>query len=163
MSRRHVSGTLAAALLCAAIVHCRAPRASAEGAAGQAPGDPLSPVGTWKTIDDKTNEPKSLLKIWEKDGVLYGQIVKLFDPSEENPKCDKCDGALRDQPVIGMTIMRGLRRDGDEWNGGTIIDPESGNTYRCLVQVLDGGGRLKVRGYVGFSLLGRTQYWYRVK
>jgi len=128
-----------------------------------AEGRPASPVGLWKTIDDATGKAKSLIKIWEKDGAVYGTIVKLIDPSEPDPVCDKCEGKLRDKPIIGMTIMRGLRPDGDEWGGGTILDPENGKTYKVLIQVVDGGKRLKVRGYIGFSLLGRTQHWVRVK
>jgi uncharacterized protein (DUF2147 family) len=122
-----------------------------------------SPKGLWKTIDDKTGKAKSFIKIWIKDGKLYGKITKLINPSEEDPLCDKCEGALHNKPVIGMTIMKGLTQDGDEWNGGRILDPESGKTYKCLIEVQNSGKRLKVRGYIGFSLLGRTQHWYRVK
>lgn len=125
--------------------------------------DPMSPAGVWKTIDDKSGKAKSLIKIWIKDGKLYGKVVKLFEPDEPNPLCDKCEGNLHNKPIIGMTVLRGLTKDGDEWNGGKVFDPESGKNYRCLIEVQDGGKKLKVRGYVGFSLLGRTQYWHRVK
>ncbi len=127
--------------------------------------DPLSPVGLWRTVDDETGKAKSLVKIWEKNGKLYGRIVKLINPDDgnANPNCDKCPGALKDKPVVGMTIMKGLSKDGDEWNGGTILDPKNGKTYKVLIEVIKGGKALKVRGYIGFSLLGRTQYWHRVK
>lgn len=130
-----------------------------------AAADPLSPVGIWTTVDDSTGKPKSLIRIAERNGELYGSIVKLIDPpgGNANPVCDKCSGSLQNKPVVGMTIMRGLRRDGDEWNGGTILDPESGNTYKVYLEVLEGGKKLKVRGYVGISLLGRTQYWRRAR
>ena len=123
----------------------------------------MSPVGLWKTVDDNTGKAKSIIRIWEKDGKLYGRIVKLIDPQEPNPLCVECKGKLKNKPVIGMTIMAGLSKDGDEWNGGTIMDPENGKTYKVLIQVLAGGKKLKVRGYIGVSLLGRTQHWIRVK
>jgi uncharacterized protein (DUF2147 family) len=132
-------------------------------AAAHAEEGPASPVGLWKTIDDATGEAKSVIKVWEKDGAVYGTVVKLIDPSEPDPVCDKCEGKLRNKPILGMTIMRGLRPDGDEWGGGTILDPENGKTYKVLIQVVEGGRRLKVRGYIGISLLGRTQHWVRVK
>lgn len=125
--------------------------------------DPMSPVGVWKTIDDATGKAKSLIKVWEKDGAVYGTIIKLIDPSEPDPICDKCTGKLKDKAIVGMTIMRGLKKDGDEYSGGTILDPENGKTYKVLIQVVEGGKRLKVRGYIGISLLGRTQHWVRVK
>jgi uncharacterized protein (DUF2147 family) len=120
-----------------------------------------SPVGNWKTVDDKTKEVKSIVQIYEQGGQLYGKIVKLFrKPGEDpNPKCTKCGGAKKDQPIIGMVILEGMKPDGDEWSGGRILDPDNGKTYKCIIKVE--GGKLKVRGYIGMSLLGRTQYWLR--
>ncbi|MCP3168186.1 DUF2147 domain-containing protein [Myxococcus qinghaiensis] len=120
-------------------------------------------VGRWTTIDDETKKPKSVIVISEENGKLVGKIEKLFrDPKEEqNPVCDKCQGSLKDQPIIGMTILRDLKKDDDEWNGGTILDPANGKTYKCKIAVEDGGKKLKVRGYIGMSLLGRTQHWVR--
>ncbi|HEX4481747.1 MAG TPA: DUF2147 domain-containing protein [Rudaea sp.] len=124
-----------------------------------------TPIGTWKTIDDDTHEPKALVEITEHDGALSGHVVKLFrKPSEDqNPKCKECSGDRKDQPIMGMTILWNLRRDGDEWNGGEIIDPDGGKIYRCKLQVDETGTRLDVRGFIGFSLLGRTQVWERVE
>jgi len=121
-----------------------------------------SPVGTWKTIDDDTHEPKALVQISEDGGVLSGKIVKLFRKPDEDPAplCKECRGERHDQPVLGMTILWNMHRDGDEWNGGEILDPENGKTYRCKLQVGD-DGNLQVRGFIGFSLLGRTQVWER--
>lgn len=133
----------------------------ATSAMAQAP----SAVGRWTTIDDETKKPKSVITIWEENGKLFGKIEKLFrEPNEEqNPVCDKCDGALKDQPIIGMVIMRDLKKDDDEWTGGTILDPANGKTYKCKIAVEDGGKKLKVRGYIGMSLLGRTQHWVRTE
>ena len=123
----------------------------------------LSPVGTWKTIDDDTHEPKAIVDITENNGVLSGRVVKLFrKPNEDqNPKCKDCSGEHQDQPIIGMTILWNLHRDGNEWNGGEIIDPDGGKIYRCKLHVDETGTRLEVRGFIGFSLLGRTQVWER--
>jgi uncharacterized protein (DUF2147 family) len=125
----------------------------------------LTPVGRWTTIDDETKKPKSVIAIYEEGGKLYGKIEKLFrEPTEEqNPVCDKCQGTLKNQPILGMVIMRDLKKDDDEWSGGTILDPANGKTYKCKIAVEDGGKKLKVRGYVGMSLLGRTQHWVRAE
>ncbi len=122
-------------------------------------------VGRWTTIDDATKKPKSVVTLYEENGKLYGKIEKLFRaPTEEqNPVCDKCEGALKDKPIIGMVILADLVKDGAEWNGGTVLDPANGKTYKCIVAVEDGGKKLKVRGYIGMPLLGRTQYWVRAE
>ncbi len=124
-------------------------------------GQDLSPVGLWKTMDDDTHEAKALVEISEHDGVLSGRIVKLFRKPQEdqNPLCEDCEGERHNQPVLGMTILWNMRHDGDEWDGGEILDPEKGKTYRCKLHVIDGGAELEVRGFIGISLLGRTQVW----
>ena len=128
-------------------------------APGFALADAASPIGKWKTIDDATHKPKSIVEIYEQGGKLYGKIIKLFREAgeEQNPKCDKCKGDKKDKPVIGMVILEGLWREGDEWKGGTILDPDNGKTYKCYIKLEK--GKLKVRGFIGFSALGRTQYW----
>lgn len=122
-----------------------------------------SPVGAWKTIDDKTGKPKALVRISEEGGVLTGKIEKLYrDPSEEqNPTCVKCSDARKDQPIIGMTILSGLKKDGDEYTGGEILDPAAGKTYKSKASLTDNGNKLEVRGYIGAPMFGRTQTWQR--
>jgi len=124
-----------------------------------------SAVGRWTTIDDETKKPKSVITIYEEGGKLFGKIEKLFrEPNEEqNPLCDKCEGALKNQPILGMVILRNLEKDDKEWTGGTILDPANGKTYKCKIAVEDGGKKLKVRGYIGMALIGRTQYWVRAE
>ncbi|MBR7782371.1 DUF2147 domain-containing protein [Undibacterium luofuense] len=122
-----------------------------------------TPVGLWKNIDDKTGKPKALIRITENGGEYKGKIEKLFlEPgADQNPKCTECDGANKDQPVIGMTILFGLKKDGDEYNGGKIIDPANGKTYSSKLTVVDNNKKLNVRGYIGTPFLGRSQTWVR--
>lgn len=123
--------------------------------------DPL--IGKWKTIDDETHEPKSIVEIYMKDGKFYGRIDSLFrKPGEDpNPICDKCpdDDPRKNKPVKGMVIIKDMVKDGNKYVGGTILDPKKGKIYRCKLWIED--GKLKVRGYIAF--LYRTQTWYRVK
>jgi uncharacterized protein (DUF2147 family) len=122
-----------------------------------------TPVGLWKTIDDDTKQEKSLVRISEAGGVLSGKIEKLLDPSKQDTKCDKCTDARKDQPVSGMTIISGAKKsdDGEQWEGGTILDPNNGKSYKLRLTPKDGGKTLEVRGYVGF--LFRNQTWTRVE
>ncbi|HEY4146484.1 DUF2147 domain-containing protein [Pinirhizobacter sp.] len=121
-----------------------------------------SPVGTWKTIDDKTGEAKALVQITETSGKLEGKILKVIKSDDgPNPVCKACDGERKDKPVEGMTILWGLSKDGDEWNGGQILDPKNGKIYKAKMSLDDGGRKLNVRGYIGFSLMGRSQVWQR--
>ncbi|WP_295998709.1 DUF2147 domain-containing protein [Rugamonas sp.] len=125
--------------------------------------DDASPVGLWKNIDDVSGKPKALIRISEANGELQGKIEKLFrTPDEEqNPKCDKCSDARKDQPIIGMVFMSGLKKDGDEYAGGEILDPDNGKVYRSKMHLTDGGKKLSVRGYIGIPMLGRSQVWIR--
>lgn len=122
-----------------------------------------SPVGVWRTIDDKTGKEKSLVRIVEANGELRATIEKLFrEPHEEpNPNCDKCPGERKNKPVLGMMIMTGLKKSGSEYDGGEILDPANGKTYRVKMWTAEGGKKLNVRGFIGVSLLGRTQVWVR--
>ena len=121
-----------------------------------------SPIGTWKTIDDETKQAKSYVEIFEKDGKLYGKVTKILTKGKENAVCSDCSGALKNKPILGMQILSGLKKDGKEWNGGKIIDPNSGKEYKAKMS-LNGSDKLDVRGYIGISLVGRTQTWQRVK
>lgn len=121
-----------------------------------------SPVGTWKTIDDVEKRAKSILEVYEVNGKLHGKIVKVFpEPGEDpDPVCDMCPGDKKGKKMVGMEIMWDLEKDGSAWEDGKIMDPENGKVYDCYIE-LESDDKLKVRGYIGFSLLGRTQYWYR--
>jgi uncharacterized protein (DUF2147 family) len=120
-----------------------------------------SPLGTWATVDDITGKVKSHVLIFEKSKKLYASITKIMVPPAVD-RCTSCTGAKKDKPLIGLVIMEDMKKNGDEWSGGTITDPKNGKIYKCKI-CLEPDDRLKVRGYIGFSLLGRTQYWVRVK
>lgn len=119
-------------------------------------------TGKWKTIDDETGKAKSIVEIYESNGKLYGKITEILNPAKKNAKCDKCEGADKGKPIEGLVIIKGLTKDGSEWTDGDILDPTKGKLYSCTLK-LDGKDKLKVRGYMGVSLLGRTQTWTRVQ
>lgn len=118
-------------------------------------------TGKWKTIDDETGKEKSIVEIYQTDGKIYAKVIKLLLKGEENKVCENCQGANKNKPIKGMVIINGLTKDGDEWNGGKILDPKTGKEYKCYI-TLEEPNKLKVRGYLGFAILGRTQYWQRV-
>lgn len=126
--------------------------------------DLSTPVGLWRTIDDKTGMARSLVRIVDAGGTLEGKVEKTLNRRpDDDPDglCRACTGARKDQPVVGMTILWGLKQEGDEWKGGEILDPKNGKTYRCRMKLIEGGKKLEVRGFIGVSLLGRTQTWVR--
>jgi uncharacterized protein (DUF2147 family) len=126
-----------------------------------------TPVGLWKTIDDDSKKEKSLVRISETGGVFSGKIEKLLDPdTKPDAKCDKCSDERKDQPILGLPIIRNVKANGDDatlWDGGEILDPNNGKTYKVRLKPADGGKKLEVRGYIGAPLLGRTQTWHRVE
>lgn len=122
-----------------------------------------TPVGLWKTIDDHSHKPRALVRISESHGVLSGRIIRLFRAPGQDPapRCADCRGKRHDQPVLGMKILWGFRRDGGRWQDGRILDPETGKIYRCRLRVSDDGEKLRLRGYIGLPLFGRSQTWLR--
>ena len=124
-----------------------------------------TPVGLWKTIDDETKAEKSYVRITESGGVLSGKVEKIVDPAKQDSKCDKCTDERKDQPVLGMTIVRHAKANADKtvWEGGEILDPNNGSVYKLKMTPVDGGKKLDVRGFIGFALLGRTQTWIRAE
>lgn len=126
-------------------------------------------TGTWKTIADEGKDKgkaKSYLDIYESNGAYFAKIKQLLINKEKDPKCDKCVGALKDKPLIGMNIMSNMKKTGkvdkdfgEEYAGGQIMDPDNGKYYKCKIWIK--GDTLVVRGYIAFFY--RTQRWYRVK
>ncbi len=125
--------------------------------------DTSSPVGLWRTVDDRTGKERALVRVVENNGVYEGRIEKIFTQPGDDPQhlCRKCEGARKDQPIVGMHILWGLRKDGDQYAGGEILDAKEGKIYRCKMKLVQGGAKLEVRGYIGVSLFGRSQTWSR--
>jgi uncharacterized protein (DUF2147 family) len=124
-----------------------------------------SPIGYWKTVDDVSGDVQSIIQIYETpDHTLAGKILQTFPKPGIPPlvKCHRCKGELKDQPILGMTILKGLKSDGAKaWVDGSIIDPRSGSVYHCLVTLAPQGDQLMIRGFVLFHWLGRSQTWLR--
>lgn len=123
-----------------------------------------SPVGKWKTIDDETNAPRSIVEITDVNGELQGRILQIFYRPDEKPDpvCEACEGERKDKPVIGMTFLWGLKPDGsNEWASGSVLDPKNGKIYNAKATLTDAGQKLRLRGFIGTPILGRTQIWLR--
>ena len=124
-----------------------------------------TPAGLWKTIDDETKTEKSLIRITESGGVFTGKVEKILS-DKQDAKCLDCTDERKDKPVLGMTILRNIKPDGDDkdtWVGGDILDPNNGKVYKVRIKTADAGKKLEVRGYIGAPILGRTQTWLRVE
>jgi uncharacterized protein (DUF2147 family) len=120
-----------------------------------------SPMGTWRTFDDRTGKERSLVRIEETGGVLTGRIVAAIDPVDGARTCTGCDDDRKGKPMIGLEIIRGMRQQGDVWTGGRVLDPQTGSVYRGTMHLEEGGRKLVLRGYVVIPLFGRSQTWLR--
>lgn len=138
-----------------------APAAPAAVATPLAAQTPPTPVGTWHTVDETTGKPRGIVEIVERNGVLTGIIRGTLVPGEPEGLCDKCPGDRRNQPITGLEMIRNVRRDGNTWGGGELLDPDNGKTYRIKLTPSPDGRTLEVRGFIGISLFGRTQTWRR--
>ena len=134
--------------------------------AWSAPAGEPSAVGLWEQVDEKTGKAESWFRISEKDGAYVGQIVKIYPKPGEDPNqkwvCSKCEGDERGAPVLGLMLIKGMRRSGLAYDNGTIMDPRDGSVYRALMQLSPDGKQLEVRGFLGISLFGRSQVWNRL-
>jgi len=121
-----------------------------------------SVLGEWNTINPDDDKIESTINVYLKNNLLYAKIIKISDPLKQDKLCTACKGRNKNKPILGMIILFGLKKDGDEWNGGKILDPKTGKIYKCYI-TLKNKNTLKLRGYIGFSLLGRTEYWQKAK
>jgi len=121
-------------------------------------------TGLWEQVDENTGKPESWFKITERNGVYEGALVKIFYKPGEDPNwvCDKCQGAEKGRPVLGLTLIKGMQRNGLSYENGTIMDPRDGSVYRALMRLTPDGKKLEMRGYLGISLFGRSQVWNRL-
>jgi uncharacterized protein (DUF2147 family) len=118
-----------------------------------------SPVGKWKTINEKTNKAETVVSIYDQNGMIYGKFLEQLDPAAKK-NCEKCEGEDAGKPIVGMVFIKGLKKDGDEYSGGTIMDPGSGKVYKGKLKVLPGGKKMKVSGCIAFICKG--QEWVKV-
>ena len=122
-----------------------------------------SPVGLWKTIDDATGKEKSSVRVSEAGGVVSGKIESIVDPAKQDSKCDECSDERKGKPVIGMTILRNVKKGDGVWDGGDILDPNNGKVYRVRMTPSADNKKMEVRGYIGAAIFGRTQTWVRAE
>lgn len=127
------------------------------------PSEAQSVFGKWKTIDDRTGNPKAIINIYKEDGMMHGMVVEILEPGKEDATCHKCEGKRKDQPVLGMKIIEDLEENGEGiWKGKTLFDPEQAMTFRCKIWLNpDNSDELMVRGYLAFIF--RTQTWVRAE
>ena len=118
-----------------------------------------SPVGKWKTISDKTGKAETIVSVYEQNGLIYGKFLEQLDPAAKK-LCDKCEGEEKGKPIVGMVFIKGLKADGDEYTGGTILDPGTGKVYKGKLKVFDGGKKMKASGCIAFICNG--QEWLKV-
>lgn len=118
-------------------------------------------LGKWKSIDEETNKEESVIEIYQENGKFYGKIIQLLDPKKKSSLCENCKGENKNKPIKGLVILNGLKKDGDEWSGGKVLDPNNGKEYKCFTTLKD-NNTMRLRGYIGFSLFGRTAFWHRV-
>jgi uncharacterized protein (DUF2147 family) len=130
-------------------------------AASAGPADSNSPVGTWRTIDDKTGKTRSIVQVYEQGGELFARVEQDLTAVGATALCTRCKDERKDQPLVGLVFMRHMKLDDGEYRGGDILDPDNGSIYRCKLRLEDNGRKLKVRGFIGVSLFGRSQTWER--
>ncbi len=118
--------------------------------------------GIWESRDEKTNKIDSFIEVYKKGRKAYAKVIDIVDKNGQNTVCDKCKGENKNKPILGMNILYGLTKKESEWSDGEILDPRNGKKYTCYIKLV-GKNKLKIRGYIGFALFGRTTYWYRKK
>ena len=117
--------------------------------------------GKWKTVDDETGMESGIVEIYEKAGKVYGRIIEILEKEKKQFKCEMCEGEDKNKPILGLVIIKGLKKKGDFYEGGKVTDPKNGKSYHCKMS-LEGKDKLIVRGYIGISLFGRSQTWFRI-
>ena len=119
------------------------------------------PTGLWRTIDDKTGKIRGTVRLYLEDGEVFGKIDSTVDPKEAAGVCGLCPGDRKNKAIIGLVILRHMKKTNSDWTGGDILDPDTGSVYRCKFKIIENGTKMTLRGYLGVSLLGRSQVWMR--
>jgi uncharacterized protein (DUF2147 family) len=118
--------------------------------------------GKWYSTNEETGEIDSVIEVYKKQEKAFAKIIEIKNSERRNAVCDLCKDKNKNKPILGLNILNGLERDGEEWSGGTILDPRNGNVYKCYIQLVQ-KDKLKIRGYLGLALFGKTAYWQRAK
>lgn len=118
--------------------------------------------GKWYSTNEETGEIDSVIEVYKKQEKAFGKIIEIKNSERKNAVCDLCKDKNKNKPILGLNILNGLEKDGEEWSGGTILDPRNGNVYKCFIQLVQ-QDKLKIRGYLGLSIFGKTAYWQRAK
>jgi uncharacterized protein (DUF2147 family) len=118
--------------------------------------------GKWHSTNDETGEVDSVIEMYEKEGKAYAKIVEINDTERQKAVCELCTGTNKNKPILGLEILSGLEKDDDEWSGGEILDPRNGKVYNCYIKLVN-PNKLKLRGFIGVALFGKTKYWNRAE
>lgn len=118
--------------------------------------------GKWHSKNDDTGEVDSVIEVYKKNGKAFAKVIEVKDPERQDAVCELCEGKNKGKKILGLDILTGLEKDGNEWSGGTILDPRNGKVYKCYI-ALEKPNKLKLRGYIGFSMFGKTAYWERAE
>ena len=118
--------------------------------------------GKWNSKNEETGEIDSVIEVYEKNGKAFAKVVEIKDSERQNSVCDLCEGDNKNKPILGLNILTGLEKNDNEWSGGEILDPRNGKVYKCYIELVK-PNKLKIRGYIGFALLGKTAYWERAE
>lgn len=119
-------------------------------------------IGKWNSIHEETGKVISVVEIYEENNKIYGKVCEISNPKSRSLLCENCSGEDKNKPFLGLVVIKGLQKKENQYSDGDILDPESGRLYNCDITLLD-QDNIKVRGYLGISFFGRTQYWQRVK
>jgi hypothetical protein len=123
--------------------------------------DLSTPEGLWQPLDS-AGHPLGLIRIYLDHGLYFGRIEPSSAQDKGSGRCVHCSDERKDQPVLGLVIIRNMRQDGEKYAGGDVLDPTTGRIYGCKFHLIDGGHSMIMRGYFGISLLGRSMTWKRV-
>lgn len=118
--------------------------------------------GKWNSKNEETGKVDSVIEIYEKNGKAFAKVVEIMNEERRDALCIACEGDKKDKPILGLDILSGLEKDDDEWSGGEILDPRNGKVYKCYIKLVQ-PNKLKLRGYIGVALFGKTAYWERAK
>ncbi len=118
--------------------------------------------GRWNSTNEETGEIDSVVEVYKKNGKAYAKIIEIKNPDRKNAVCTECEGENKNKRILGLEILTGLEKNDKEWSGGEILDPRNGKVYKCYIELVK-DNKLKLRGYIGVSLFGKTKYWYRAE